>query len=159
MTLLATHIVTSPKIKGGDPCIEGTRIAVHRVVISAFRLDYSPEEIAEMYDLTLGQVHAALSYYYDHREEIDAIIAEEEDAYEAGLNAQRASKAAGEEYVTAEAAAALLGVKHSSRRIAALCREGKLDCQKVANRWIVSRASIDRYRASNPGPGRPPNEE
>ena len=112
-----------------------------------------------MYDLTLGQVHAALSYYYDHREEIDAIIAEEEDAYEAGLNAQRASKAAGEEYVTAEAAAALLGVKHSSRRIAALCREGKLDCQKVANRWIVSRASIDRYRASNPGPGRPPNEE
>lgn len=114
--------------------------------------------MADDYDLTLGQVYAALSYYYDHREEIDGTIAEEEDAYEAGLSAQRASKAAGEDYVTAEAAAILLGVKHESRRVAALCREGRLDCQKVANRWIVSRASIDRYRASNPGPGRPPKE-
>ena len=40
---------------------------------------YSPEEICEhhYHELTLGQVHAALSYYYDQKAAIDAEIAEE----------------------------------------------------------------------------------
>jgi hypothetical protein len=33
--------------------------------------------IAEGYDLTLSQVYAALSYYYDHKAEIDAEMREE----------------------------------------------------------------------------------
>ena len=33
-----------------------------------------PEEIASMYDLGMAEIYAALAYYYDHREEIDAII-------------------------------------------------------------------------------------
>jgi len=32
------------------------------------------EWIVENYDLTPAQIHAALSYYYDHREEIDREI-------------------------------------------------------------------------------------
>jgi hypothetical protein len=39
----------------------------------------TPEQILEKYpDLTLAQVHAALTYYYDNLEQIDAYIAEDE---------------------------------------------------------------------------------
>ena len=39
----------------------------------------TPAEIAATYPtITLAQVHAALAYYYDHREEIQAAIAEED---------------------------------------------------------------------------------
>ena len=33
-----------------------------------------PEEIASRYGLTLGQVHSALAYYYDHVREIQEEI-------------------------------------------------------------------------------------
>ena len=36
----------------------------------------TPQEIADEFDLTLGEIHAALSYYFDHHEEIDKSIAE-----------------------------------------------------------------------------------
>jgi hypothetical protein len=39
--------------------------------------DTSIQEIAGMFDLTPSQIHAALSYYYDHTAEIEAVIAEE----------------------------------------------------------------------------------
>jgi len=34
----------------------------------------SPDEIASAYDLTLGDVYAALAYYHGHRPTIDASI-------------------------------------------------------------------------------------
>ena len=34
----------------------------------------SPEEISCEYDLSLGQVHAALAYYFDHLQEIEQSI-------------------------------------------------------------------------------------
>jgi uncharacterized protein (DUF433 family) len=45
---------------------------------------YTPEQICEAHyhELTLAQVFAALSYYYDHQTEIDAEIAEEQRYYE-----------------------------------------------------------------------------
>jgi uncharacterized protein (DUF433 family) len=59
----------------GVPCIDGTR---HRVIdIAADRVahGYSAEQILEQYpDLTPAQVHAALTYYYDHQAEIDAAL-------------------------------------------------------------------------------------
>ena len=44
----------------------------------------SPEQIAEedYPDLSLAQVHAALAYYYDNREEIEAIFKRNEEAAE-----------------------------------------------------------------------------
>jgi uncharacterized protein DUF433 len=38
----------------------------------------SPDEIATEYGLSLADVYAALAYYYDHREEIDASIRADE---------------------------------------------------------------------------------
>ena len=39
--------------------------------------EFSPEEIAERYVATRSQVYAALAYYYEHKAEIDADIAED----------------------------------------------------------------------------------
>ena len=36
----------------------------------------SPQQIAHAFNLTLGEVHAALAYYYDHQLEIDRSITE-----------------------------------------------------------------------------------
>src|SRR5690606_5973769 len=41
------------------------------------RMGMSPDEIASEHDLTLGDVHAALAYYFDQQAEIDRQIQQE----------------------------------------------------------------------------------
>jgi uncharacterized protein (DUF433 family) len=74
--VLEQHIVAAPGIRSGKPRLDGTRITVADVVIMHLRLGQSLEEIAGEYDLSLAAVHAAMSYYYDHRDEIETSIAE-----------------------------------------------------------------------------------
>ena len=56
---------------GGKPRIAGHRITVEDVVVWHERLGMSVDEIATAHDLTLADVYAALTYYYDHQSEID----------------------------------------------------------------------------------------
>lgn len=72
--LSISHLVRTPGIVGGKPRIEGTRITVQNIVIWYDRLGLSADEIAAEYDLTLGQIFAALAYYHDHVSEIQASI-------------------------------------------------------------------------------------
>jgi uncharacterized protein (DUF433 family) len=70
-------ITTNPKVRGGArPCIAGTGLEVSTIAIARVVHDRTPEEIASDYAISLAEVHAALSYYYSHREEIDASIRE-----------------------------------------------------------------------------------
>jgi uncharacterized protein (DUF433 family) len=72
------HIRKVEGICAGRPCIDGTRVRVVNVVFF-HQEGYTTEQILEKYpDLTPAQVHAALTYYYDNQEEIDAYIAEDE---------------------------------------------------------------------------------
>ena len=64
-------IVSTPGTCGGKPRIGGHRITVENVAIWHERMGWSVDEICAQYDLTLGQVYGALSYYFDHQEEID----------------------------------------------------------------------------------------
>jgi uncharacterized protein (DUF433 family) len=73
-----THIVATPGVRGGKPRIRSHRIAVHDIAVRTSE-GVRPEGIAEMYRLTLGEVHVALSYYCDHRDEIDREIVEEDE--------------------------------------------------------------------------------
>lgn len=71
------HITSDPKICGGSPIIVGTRFPVRSVVIYVLQHGLIPEElIARFPHLALAQVHDALAYYYDNREEIEKDIAE-----------------------------------------------------------------------------------
>ncbi len=68
------YIVKSTEILDGEPVIKGTRTPV-RAIVENWRLGLSPEEIVvHMPHLTLAQVFEALSYYSDHRAEINEYI-------------------------------------------------------------------------------------
>lgn len=84
------HIETAPDVRSGKACIEGTRIAVVDIVALLHR-GMRPEEMLDYYmrPLTLAQVHAALTYYYDHTEEIEAYF-ERAAMAEADFEAKRA---------------------------------------------------------------------
>ena len=75
--ILDGHIETTPGVLGGKPRIVGRRISVEDIVVWRERLGKSVDEIATEYDLTLADVYAALTYYYDHQPEIDQRIREE----------------------------------------------------------------------------------
>jgi len=76
-TLETTHIVRTPGVCGGKPRIEGHRIKVEHIAVCHERMGMSADEIVTSHPTnTLAQVHAALAYYYDHKQEIDADIEE-----------------------------------------------------------------------------------
>ena len=87
---LDEHIVSTPGMAGGRPRIAGRRIKVQHIVIWHLVRGMSVSEIADEYDLTLADVHAALAYYYDHKEEIDAQI-KEDDAFVEAMRQQTPS--------------------------------------------------------------------
>lgn len=78
------HIVSTPGTCGGKPRIAGTRIRVQDMVVWHEAWGLSPEEIVTDFpQLTLAQIHAALAYYYDHREEIRQHMRDAEETVEA----------------------------------------------------------------------------
>ena len=83
LPVIREHIVSTPDTCGGKPRIAGSRIQVKHVVIMHERQGMSPEKIvSEFPHLTLADVHAALAYYHDHRETINAEIAADRAWYE-----------------------------------------------------------------------------
>lgn len=80
---LDSHIEITPGILGGKPRIAGHRISVQNVVNWHEHLGMSADEIATEYKLTLGEVYAALAYYYDHKAELDEHFRRDEEFVEA----------------------------------------------------------------------------
>lgn len=69
---LDAHIERTPGVLGGKPRIAGHRISVEHVAHWHLRQGQGVADIAEKFGLPLASIHAALAYYYDHREEMDA---------------------------------------------------------------------------------------
>lgn len=62
----------------GVPVIAGTRTKVIEVVLDHLAHQWDAHEIRRQHPhLGLAQIHAALTYYYDHRPTIDAEIADQ----------------------------------------------------------------------------------
>jgi len=79
VTKAVEHIVKNEGICGGQPRIAGTRIKVQHIVLEYERLGWTPDQICGAHPgLTLADVHAAITYYYDHRDEIDNAIQRDE---------------------------------------------------------------------------------
>ncbi len=76
MTTATEHlyVVRDDGILAGEPIIKGTRTPV-RAVVENWKRGVAPEDIPKgLPHLTLAQVFDALSYYSDHREEINGYI-------------------------------------------------------------------------------------
>lgn len=87
----AAHITQTPGVCGGKPCIAGRRIRVQDVYLWHEVMGMDPGSIAREYNLTMAQVHAALTYAFDHLPEILADI-QESDAIVESFKKQHVSK-------------------------------------------------------------------
>ena len=65
-------IVSDPAVRGGQPVIAGTSIRVSDLVASHVYRELSADDLATNFNLDLGQVYAALAYYFQHKAAVDA---------------------------------------------------------------------------------------
>ncbi len=73
----------------GVAWISGANTKVVEVVLDKLAYGWSPEEMHRQHPhLSMAQIHAALSYYYEHQDEVDADI-ERRDRYVEELMAQQ----------------------------------------------------------------------
>jgi uncharacterized protein (DUF433 family) len=83
------------------PVVAGTDIKVAQIASEHEHLGMTPDEIVEAHPhLTLADVHAALSYYFDHMEEIradwregDRLVEEMKKRFPPGKRTRRARPA------------------------------------------------------------------
>jgi len=64
-------IISDDTIHAGQPIIAGTRLRVSDLAASHIYRGLTPEELATNFALDMGQVYAALAYYFQHKAEID----------------------------------------------------------------------------------------
>jgi len=89
--VLEAHIEVTKGMAGGKAHVAGRGITVQNIAIWHERLGMSVDEISAEYDLSLAAVYAALSYYFDHRDEVDRQI-EADDAFIVALREQTPSR-------------------------------------------------------------------
>ena len=74
------YISSHPEVCGGEPVIEGTRMTVRAVSNYILHQGLTPEElVSEFQHINIAQVYDALSYYYDHRKEIEKLSHEHQN--------------------------------------------------------------------------------
>jgi uncharacterized protein (DUF433 family) len=82
-----THV---PGVQGGEPVIVGTRFPVRSIFEYVLRQGMTPEEVVREWPfLSVAQVYDALSYYYDHRSEIQRHVRRHERAFARGVAASK----------------------------------------------------------------------
>jgi uncharacterized protein (DUF433 family) len=74
------HVVRLEGVCGGEPVIDGLRVTV-RHVVTLHQRGETILAIAAALGIAEAQVFHALSYFFDHRDEIFALIAQEEQAH------------------------------------------------------------------------------
>lgn len=74
------HIVLD---EAGVPLIAGTTMKVVELVLEQTAYGWSPEELHFQHPyLSLGQIHSALAYYWDHKDELDQDMARRRERVE-----------------------------------------------------------------------------
>jgi uncharacterized protein (DUF433 family) len=78
-----SHIESTSGVCGGKPRIAGHRIRVQDIYVLHELKGLSPDEILRVFPgISLADVHAALTYFWDHREEIQRQMKEDEEFVE-----------------------------------------------------------------------------
>ena len=90
---LDQRIVVTPGTTGGKPRIAGRRITVQNIVVWHELMGRGIDEIATEYNLSLSDIYIALAYYYEHKNEIDKAI-KENDLFIKSFRHSKSSKIA-----------------------------------------------------------------
>jgi uncharacterized protein (DUF433 family) len=101
MTMIAyPHILLDDK---GVAWIDKTNTKVIEVVLDRIAYGMSPEEIHLDYPhISIAQAYAALSYYYDHKEALDTVIAAQEAEFQRLRSANAAADTPGHRKLRAQ---------------------------------------------------------
>lgn len=83
-------VIRTDDVLGGAPRLDGTRIGVRHVKERVIDAGEDPFAVAAEYDLGAADVFAALTYYYDNPEEMQAYEAEREKRLQAVRRESRA---------------------------------------------------------------------
>ena|ERR1043165_392877 len=68
--------------ESGRAWIDGANTKVIEIAMDRYAYGWSPEEIQFQHPhLSMAQIHAALSYYHEHREKMDSEIAVSHEEY------------------------------------------------------------------------------
>lgn len=139
MAVLRTvQIVSTPDVLGGKPRIEGRRISVHQIADLHEHLGWTVAQIAQSYDLTFAEIYAALSYYHDHRAEIDRAIHLDHE-WAQHQRAEQASRL--HEVMTATEVARVYGITDHAVRDA--IRNNRIPARKSAGTWLIRREDAE----------------
>jgi len=79
-------IVSDPAVRQGQPLIADSRVRVIDIVASHLYRGLTADELATNFNLNLGQVYAALAYYYQHKADMDAQLRADAEAAEQFLS-------------------------------------------------------------------------
>ncbi len=75
------YITSRSQVHGGEPVVRGTRVSVRSIVQYVLREGMAPETLVKEFpQLSLAAVYDTLSYYYDHRSQIDKLLREQTEA-------------------------------------------------------------------------------
>ncbi|MCY4466277.1 MAG: DUF433 domain-containing protein [Chloroflexi bacterium] len=76
-------IYRDPAVRGGRPCLVGTGLRVMDIALQQpYGESSDPAYVAQALQIGLAEVHAALSYFYSHQEEIDKDIKQDRARFE-----------------------------------------------------------------------------
>jgi len=72
-------VVRTDDVLGGEPRLADTRIGVLDIYELVVNGGYSPADVADQLDLSLGEVYTALAYYHEHPEEMRELRQERDE--------------------------------------------------------------------------------
>ena len=75
------HIEVTPDVCGGRARIVGHRIRVQDIVLWTEQGQAPDQIVSDFPQLSLADVYGALTYYHDHREEIDRQIWQDDESW------------------------------------------------------------------------------
>jgi uncharacterized protein (DUF433 family) len=81
-----SHIELRPGVRGERAFVAGHRVRVQDIALWNEEGLSAEEIVARVPTITLADVHAALAFYYDHREVIDRQI-QEDDSFASTMEA------------------------------------------------------------------------
>src|SRR3989344_9515591 len=71
--------IVADKLMSGSPRIAGTRIRVRDIAEKYIVMKDSPAVIAREFEISISDVHEALSYYYENAEEIQEEVRKDKE--------------------------------------------------------------------------------
>ena len=70
------QVINHIEIRDGRGYVAGRNVKAEMVARMCVGTDYTVEDAMEQYNLSAAEVHAAIAFYYDNQEELDARQAE-----------------------------------------------------------------------------------